>query len=76
MSDKPKGQKMELALVLSISELVMKHGVPLALQLIKDWDVKDPTLEDIMELKKRVPRPETYFEKEYMGDFDSSIEDV
>jgi hypothetical protein len=61
--EKPKGQKMELALVLSISELIMKHGVPLALQLIKDWDVKDPTLEDVMELKKRVPRPSTYFEK-------------
>ena len=74
MDDKSKGQKMELALVLSISELIMKHGVPLALQLIKDWDVKDPTLEDILELKNRVPRPETYFEIE--GVNDSSIEDI
>jgi len=56
-------QTMELTLVLTISELILKHGVPMALQLIKDWNVENPTLEDILELKKRVPRPSTYFEK-------------
>lgn len=57
------GGEMELALVLSISELIVKHGIPIALQLLKDWDVKEPTLEDIMELKKRVPPPSSYFKK-------------
>jgi len=60
--EKPKGQKMELALILSISELVLKHGVPLALQLVKDWEVTEPTLDDIEQLKKRVPPPSSYFE--------------
>ncbi len=59
-----KEKKVELALIVSISELVLKHGVPLALQLVKDWDVKDPTLEDIQELKNRVPRPSSYFESD------------
>lgn len=56
-------KKVELALIVSISELVLKHGVPLALQLVKDWDVSDPTMEDIQNLKNRVPKPSSYFDE-------------
>jgi len=62
IKEKEEEPKMELAIILSISELIMKHGIPVALQLVKDWNVENPTMEDIMELKNRVPRPSTYFE--------------
>jgi len=54
---------MELALVATISELILKYGVPAALQILKEWEVTDPTLDDIAALRNRVPKPETYFEK-------------
>ena len=54
---------MELALVTAIGELVLKYGVPTALQIMREWEVTDPTMEDIIELKNRVPRAETYFQK-------------
>ena len=69
-------KKVELALIVSISELVLKHGVPLALQLVKDWNVENPTLEDIEQLKNRVPRPSTYFDINGVDDFNSSVDDV
>jgi len=56
-------KEMELTLVLTITELILKHGVPMAINLIKDWNIEgEPTLEDILELKNRVPKPSTYFE--------------
>lgn len=54
---------MELALVTAIGEMVLKYGVPAALQIMKEWEVIEPTLEDIAALRERVPRPGTYFEK-------------
>jgi len=61
---KKDGQQMELTLVLTISELILRHGIPMAMQLVKDWNIEgEPTLEDILELKNRVPKPSTYFEK-------------
>ena len=53
---------MELAFVLAIAELVLKHGIPSALRIIQAWDVENPTQEDIEALKDRVPPPGTYFE--------------
>jgi hypothetical protein len=53
---------MELAFILAIAELVLKHGIPSALRIIQAWDVDNPTQEDIEDLKKRVPPPGEFFE--------------
>ena len=49
--------------ILAIVELVLKYGVPGALQVISDWNNQDPTIEDIEALRKRVPKPGTYFKE-------------
>ena len=54
---------VEATLITTIGELILKYGVPAALQILKEWEVSDPTLEDIMALRDRVPKPETFFEK-------------
>ena len=54
---------MELALITAIGEMILKYGVPTALQIMKDWEVTNPTLEDITALRNRVPKAETYFTK-------------
>lgn len=54
---------MELVMIIAIGELILKHGVPAALLILREWDVENPTLEDIEALKLRVPRPETFFRK-------------
>lgn len=51
-----------IGFISGIFELVLKYGVPGALEIVRAWDVENPTLEDIEALKKKVPRPETYFE--------------
>jgi hypothetical protein len=54
---------IELNLVMTISEMILNHGIPMALQLIKDWNIEgEPTLEDILALKQRVPKPSSYFD--------------
>lgn len=50
-----------LMLLKTIIELVIDHGVPMALKLIKAWDVDDPTIEDILKLKHMAAEPEEYF---------------
>jgi len=42
-------------MILAITEMIVKHGVPAALQIIKAWDIDEPTLEDIEALRQRVP---------------------
>lgn len=49
----------ELMAVLTITELIMKYGVPAALQIITTWDVEEPTIADWETLK--VKGPEEYF---------------
>ena len=44
---------MELAFILTIVELVMKHGVPAVIKAIKAWKVEDPTADDFAALKSR-----------------------
>lgn len=51
----------EFLFISAIVELILKYGVPGALQIIADWDIKDPTIEDIEVLRKRVLKPEEYF---------------
>lgn len=52
-----------IGFVAALLELALKYGVPGAVEIIKQWDIDEPTLEDIEALKLRVPRPETYFEE-------------
>lgn len=54
---------MELQLILAITELLAKYGIPATLQIMNDWNIENPTLVDIESLKNRVPKPETYFEE-------------
>ncbi len=57
------GNKPEM--ILSITELIIKHGVQVALGIIKAWNTEaEPTLEEIKQLKYALPDPETFFEKE------------
>lgn len=48
-----------LMAVLTITELIMKYGVPAALQMITMWEVEEPTIADWEAL--RVKKPEDYF---------------
>lgn len=50
----------ELMAILTITELIMKHGVPAALQILNNWEVEEPTAEDWESL--RVADPESYFD--------------
>jgi hypothetical protein len=52
---------MELAFILTIVELVMKHGVPAVIKAIKAWKVEDPTADDFAALKEIVKDPDSYF---------------
>ena len=52
----------ELMFASVIIELILKYGIPGALEVIYDWDMKNPTAEDIQALRMRVLKPETYFE--------------
>jgi hypothetical protein len=47
--------------VIVIMELVMKHGIPGVIKIIKLWNVEEPTLEDIQALRNLVKPPEMYF---------------
>lgn len=49
----------ELYAVLVITELIMKYGVPAALQMITMWEVEEPTIADWELL--RTKKPEDYF---------------
>lgn len=53
--------KTEQQLIEAIGGLVIKHGIPAALKIIKTWQVKDPTVADIEALRDMVPPPESYF---------------
>lgn len=54
---------LETKLMIAVGELILKHGVPATLQIIKDWDVENPSVKDIEALADRVPSPESYFEE-------------
>lgn len=55
--------ELTLTFILVIVELVLKHGIPAVVNIIKLWQVKgEPTLEDIRALKTIIKPPELYFE--------------
>jgi len=51
------------AFLVALITLVTKYGIPGVIQILQDWKVDNPTIEDIEALKLRVPKPETYFTK-------------
>jgi len=52
------------AFIVAITELVLKYGVPAAVKIIQEWEVKNPTAADFQALAKMARKPETYFEDE------------
>ena len=51
-----------IAVGLAILELILRYGVPLALEMIKTLQTDNPTSEDIRALASRVPHPDSYEE--------------
>jgi len=49
-----------IAFIAVITELVLRYGIPAALDILREFKVERPTLEDIRALKNRVPHPDTY----------------
>ena len=52
----------KLAVGIAILELILRYGVPLAIEMIKALQADNPTSEDIRALALRVPHPDTYKE--------------
>jgi len=52
-----------IAVGMAILELILRYGVPLAIEMIKALETDNPMVEDIRALALRVPHPDTY-EKE------------
>lgn len=50
----------EIAAVAALLELILKYGLPAALEMIKALETDNPTAEDIRALAPRVPHPDTY----------------
>lgn len=50
-----------LQIIAVIVSLLQKYGVPAALQIISDWKMENPTVEDFEKLRERVKDPEEYF---------------
>lgn len=51
----------ELVFAQTILELLAKYGVPAVIQIIKAWQIDDPTFADIDALKNAVPPGSSYF---------------
>ncbi|MFA7000272.1 MAG: hypothetical protein WC241_04120 [Candidatus Paceibacterota bacterium] len=48
------------AFIAMVGELVLKYGVPAAMQIVGQWKLDhEPTLEEIMALKAQVAHPST-----------------
>ena len=58
----------ELAFAQMIIELLAKYGVPAVIQIVKAWQIDDPTYADIEALKNAVPPGSTYFIKKPIPD--------
>ena len=51
---------VEIGAILSIIELILKYGLPAALEMIKELQTSNPTAADIQALTLRVPPPDSY----------------
>ena len=58
---KNEENRMNMVFIISIVELVLKYGIPAAMNVINDWGKQNPTILDINELRERVKKPEEYF---------------
>ena len=64
-----------LLLALTITQIILEKGIPAMLNLIKDWEINNPTIEDIKALHLKVKDPESYFDKKswfYIGEYNKS----
>jgi len=52
----------KLAVGIAILELILRYGVPMALDLVKGLQTDNPTPADIRALALRVPHPDVYEE--------------
>jgi hypothetical protein len=57
-------------MLLSIGKMIQNYGVTGMLKLLRDWDVLDPTDEDIDSLYDRVSKPSEQFNDDSNGKFD------
>lgn len=51
----------ELEFINSILQLLINYGIPATLNIIRTWDKKNPTIEEIEALRDMVPHPGYYF---------------
>jgi len=49
-----------IAVGMAILELILRYGVPLALEMIKALETNNPSSEDIRALALRAPHPDTF----------------
>ena len=57
-------------MLLSIGKMIQNYGITGMLKLLRDWDVLDPTDEDIDGLYDRVSKPSEQFNDDGNGKFD------
>ena len=51
-----------LEFMLAVGTLVLKYGLPAAIELMRTWRIEgEPTEADIADLRAMVPLPDTYF---------------
>jgi len=49
-------------MIFSITDLIIKHGIPTAMNIIKTWNTgEEPTIEEIRALRYALPDPESFF---------------
>ena len=53
----------ELAIIITVINLIAQYGVPAAVKILNDWNVPEPTVEDFLALNQYVKDPESYFNK-------------
>ena len=49
-----------IAVGMAILELILRYGVPLAIEMIKALETDNPSVEDIRSLAGRVQHPDTF----------------
>jgi hypothetical protein len=50
-----------IELILTVTELIAKYGIPAALRVLGTLNSDEPTIEEIVALRHKVRDPESYF---------------
>ncbi|MBI9092287.1 MAG: hypothetical protein JEZ12_23990 [Desulfobacterium sp.] len=58
------GKDQAIELGLAIGELILKYGLPAAMDIVSTLKSDQPSLAEIQELKTMVPAPGSYFDQE------------